>query len=78
LPLFFVALLAASIGAQFARFRAIRHAPAGTTDWVSLAAAPLLAAALAAPYTGLVRALARRAARDRRRLSLRRRAAHSA
>jgi uncharacterized protein len=64
LVLFFVALLAAYIGAQFARLWAIRHAPAAATDWTSLGAALLLAAALAALYAGLVRWLEGRAARE--------------
>lgn len=64
LPLFFVALLAAYIGAQLAHFWAVRHAPAGAADWISLAAALLLVAALAALYTGLVHSLERRAARE--------------
>ena len=64
LPLFFVALLAAYIGAQFAHFWAVRRAPAGAADWISLAAALLLVAALAALYTGLVHSLERRAASE--------------
>jgi uncharacterized protein len=64
LPLFFVVLLGAYIGAQFAQRWAIRHAPAGGVDGVSLGAALLLAAALAGVYVGLVRSLERRAARE--------------
>lgn len=64
LPIFFIVLLAAYIGAQFAHFWAVRHAPAGATDWVSLAAALLLAAALAALYAGLVQSLEGRAPRE--------------
>lgn len=61
LPAFFVALLAAYIAAQFGRAWVIRHAPAGSKDWVSLAAALLVAAALLGLYVGLVRSLERRA-----------------
>jgi CAAX protease family protein len=61
LPVFFAALLAADIGAQFGRAWAIHHAPPGGRDWASLGAALLLAAALMGLYVALVRALERRA-----------------
>lgn len=64
LPVFFVALLAAYIAAQFGRAWAIRHAPAGSADWASLGAALLLAAALLGLYVGLVRSLERRATHE--------------
>ena len=64
LPIFFVLLLAAYIGAQFAELWAIRHAPSGETDWAALAAALVLVAALTGIYAGLVRSLERRAARE--------------
>jgi uncharacterized protein len=61
LLVFFAVLLAAYIGAQFARMWVIRHAPPGGADWASLGTALLLAATLLALYTGLVRSLERRA-----------------
>jgi membrane protease YdiL (CAAX protease family) len=64
LPIFFLVLLAAYIGAQFAQMWAIRRAPAGGADPARLAAALLLAAALVAIYAGLVRALERRPPRE--------------
>lgn len=64
LPVFFVLLLAADIGAQLGRMWAIRHAPPGSAGWASLAAALLLAAALIGVYVGLVRSLERRATRE--------------
>jgi membrane protease YdiL (CAAX protease family) len=64
LPIFFLVLLAAYIGAQLAQIWAIRHAPAGGADPARLAAALLLAAALVAIYAGLVRSLERRAPRE--------------
>jgi uncharacterized protein len=64
LPIFFVVLLAAYVGAQFAHLWAIRHAPSGGADSARLGAALLLAAALVALYAGLVRSLERRAARE--------------
>lgn len=61
---FFVALLAAYVGAQVGRMWAIRHAPPGGADWASLGAALLLSAALLGLYVGLVRSLERRPARE--------------
>ena len=64
LLIFFAILLAADIGAQFARIWPIRHAPSGYRDWVSLGSALLLAVILLSVYVGLVRSLERRAARE--------------
>jgi membrane protease YdiL (CAAX protease family) len=64
LPVFFVALLAADVGAQLGRMWTIRHAPAAVAGWAALGAALLLAAALTGLYAGLVRALERRTARE--------------
>lgn len=64
LPVFFAVLLAADIGAQFGRTWAIRHAPPGGSDWAPLGASLLLAAGLLGIYTGLVRLLERRPARE--------------
>ncbi|MGH8287560.1 MAG: lysostaphin resistance A-like protein [Steroidobacteraceae bacterium] len=64
LPIFFVVLLAAYIGAQVAHGWAIRHARPGGADSGTLEAALLLAAALVALYAGLVRSLERRATRE--------------
>lgn len=64
LPIFFVLLVAADIAAQLGRMWTIRHAPADGADWMSLGAVVLLAAALTGIYTGLVRLLECRAARE--------------
>lgn len=64
LLIFFAVLLAADIGAQFSRLWAIRHAPPGRLDWVSLGSALLLAAVLLSVYVGLVRSLEGRATRE--------------
>lgn len=61
---FFVALLAAYIGAQLGRIWPIRHAPPGGKDWISLGLALLFAAALLGIYVGLVRSLERRVPRE--------------
>lgn len=60
---FFVALLAAYIGAQLGHGWALRLAP-GSPDWAALGAGLLLSAALLGLYVGLVRLLERRAARE--------------
>lgn len=60
LLIFFAVLLAADIGAQLGRVWAIRHAPPGHLDGVSLGSALLLAAILLSVYVGLVRSLERR------------------
>ena len=60
---FFLILLAAYIGAQFAIMWAYRLAPRGA-DWVALGAGLLLSAALLGIYVALVRLLERRAARE--------------
>ena len=64
LPIFFVVLLAAYIGAQIVHRWVITHPLLGGEDSATLAAALLLAAALVALYAGLVRSLERRAARE--------------
>ena len=64
LLIFFAVLLAADIGAQFGRLGAMRHAPPGHLDEVSLGSALLLAAALLGVYVGLVRSLEGRATRE--------------
>jgi hypothetical protein len=64
LLIFFAVLLAADIGAQFGRLWAIRHAPPGRLDWVSLGSALLLATILLSIYVGLVRSLERRRTRE--------------
>jgi hypothetical protein len=60
LPIFFVVLLAADIGAQVGRFWTSHHPPAGGAGWTPLAASLLLAAALLGIYTLLVRSMERR------------------
>lgn len=61
LPVFFAVLLAADVGAQLGRLWTIRHAPPGEAGRASLGAALLLAAALLALYTLLVRSMEGRA-----------------
>lgn len=60
LPVFFLVLLAAYIGAQFGRLWAMRHGSADGKDWAPFAASLLFAAALVGIYTVLVRSLERR------------------
>ncbi len=61
---FFLLLLAADIGAQLARLWVIEHAPHDSRDWITLAAAFGLGAALVALYFALVRGFERRKARE--------------
>ncbi len=64
LLVFFGLLLAGDIGAQLGKFWVVRHAPAGSADWVSVCAALLFAALLAGIYAALVRAMEQRAPRE--------------
>ena len=63
LLVFFVVLLAADIAVQLGRHWVTRHAPA-TADWMTIAAAVVLAAALLGLYTVLVRWMEHRAAHE--------------
>lgn len=64
LLVFFGVLLAGDIAAQLARIWVIRHAPAGGSDWTSIATAVVLAALLLGLYALLVRLLEERKARE--------------
>jgi uncharacterized protein len=64
LLVFFAVLLAGDIAAQLARSWVIRHAPSAGADWISIAAAVVLAALLVGLYALLVRLLERRKARE--------------